>query len=1212
MRKLAWCALLGIMGSAACQPLVQSKATSEDMSQLFDPPASNTVIANFDPLAGILPFPTNLIFSGTTDGTLNAPVVDPNDYADPAVAMNTLDGYSGIATAYTSFSGSIDASTVIAGDTVRVFEVALEGFFLTASSVIRELQAPDALLGIAGDYTVQVIPQAQIGADGNPTGLTYDTVAVVPTTPLPADSSYVVVLTTNILDLQGRQVKRDLIYNIAQMKETLLNEAGQSQLGLPASNFDDSSAQALEPLRELVSSFENVIAQYGIPSSSVAVSWAYTIASDSLMLDVISSEMTATTIEAGPVIVDPATLAIADTSLAGFAGTADIYVGTLEVPFYLNPDDPAAGFWMGLQNQFPTKFYYAAGGRGPMQRSTEVVPLMITVPNANSGCTKPAEGWATTLFVHTNTQDRSNVLALADAFSTPSAPGANDCVVGIGMDLPVSGIPSTIISSTPGTCGEEVANAAALFGPNTIGLLPWFPKTGTLVKERFNTNPDVTIDPKATTTFFNPASLLTVRDNIRQAVVDHVAAARTLPDLRDTWSGAVLASGVSAATFAIVPNGEVDEVTGLPVAGPIRDALDAVDAIITLDANGAPAGGAGAVTLGTLQAAAAVPATNLVTTSIVIDADGDTVPDTLVPTSGAIYDAIRAAGVLSIASDVTTQVATADPTSSAAAVAAALGATLDGLAPLGVTDGYVNPDAGAGVDPFALPDVNDSDFRAELDGLLSTASADAGTFGDVATAIGGLLSTKVTAVVEQAQAADAGLAATVATFDGWNTAVDNLAALVPGMAELPDAVISALFNTYALASSESAIPADMLAQVLELHDTVVGIKAAIDGIVADPAAAPALLAGASAATLAAAAGQATVSSDLIAAIGAPAADGGSGLLANFELALVGAGDVAGTLGDLLGASGGVAGAVSECAAQIVSFDADGNADFADPATAVGRTFSVIAQAVGTPDGSVRGVASLLGAAAGEVSAETLLLTAVASAWKSNAPFVDMSKLAITGHAMGAVVALLTASVTPEFASVIASSPTGGMAYAFEKSDTFGPALVAGLADAAGIAPGEAAWEQYFNVFQNVMGQADPLNYVDSIPDSTGVLVFEFEDDAFFPNSDASRPLAGSGPLIDALGLERVNQSVADTGAPVRAAMTINTSDSTADFGTFLSPLLGCPDGTCAYDGAVDLECIGKNLDVRTELHNQTRSMIVNGGRSVNVVPLAPSGLVVIE
>ena len=36
--------------------------------------------------------------------------------------MSTLDGYSGIATAYTSFSGTLDESTVIAGDTVRVFQ----------------------------------------------------------------------------------------------------------------------------------------------------------------------------------------------------------------------------------------------------------------------------------------------------------------------------------------------------------------------------------------------------------------------------------------------------------------------------------------------------------------------------------------------------------------------------------------------------------------------------------------------------------------------------------------------------------------------------------------------------------------------------------------------------------------------------------------------------------------------------------------------------------------------------------------------------------------------------------------------------------------------------------------------------------------------------------------------------------------------------------
>ena len=202
---------------------------SEDLSEKFDPPAQNTVIANYDPLSGVLPFPTNLIFSGTTDGSLNAPVVDPNDYGDPAVAMNTMDGYSGIASAYTSFSGTLDESTVIAGDTVRVFQVNLEGFFLNASSVVRELVArPD--LWYSWRICCSGHSTGRNDANGVATGRTYDTIAVVPTLPLAPGTSYVVVVTTDVLDINGRQVQRDLIYNISQMKTTLINEAGQSQL----------------------------------------------------------------------------------------------------------------------------------------------------------------------------------------------------------------------------------------------------------------------------------------------------------------------------------------------------------------------------------------------------------------------------------------------------------------------------------------------------------------------------------------------------------------------------------------------------------------------------------------------------------------------------------------------------------------------------------------------------------------------------------------------------------------------------------------------------------------------------------------------------------------------------------------------------------------------------------------------------------------------
>ena len=152
-----------------------------------------------------------------------------------------------------------------------------------------------------------------------------------------------------------------------------------------------------------------------------------------------------------------------------------------------------------------------------------------------------------------------------------------------------------------------------------------------------------------------------------------------------------------------------------------------------------------------------------------------------------------------------------------------------------------------------------------------------------------------------------------------------------------------------------------------------------------------------------------------------------------------------------GEAGGVAAAVSDCAALIVTLDDTGAAVLTDTNTAVGLTFAAIGQGLGD-GGEVLGVGAYVGAVAAAVAAEAGLLQVLASAWKSSTPFIDPGKLAITGHAMGGVVALLTASLTDDYKSVIAASPTGGMAYAFEKSGTFGPALVAGLADAVGATP----------------------------------------------------------------------------------------------------------------------------------------------------------------
>ncbi len=54
---------------------------------------TGVLTASFDPAGTfsgrpVIPFPTSLLYTGTTDLTLNPPVADPDDTGDPAVALS--------------------------------------------------------------------------------------------------------------------------------------------------------------------------------------------------------------------------------------------------------------------------------------------------------------------------------------------------------------------------------------------------------------------------------------------------------------------------------------------------------------------------------------------------------------------------------------------------------------------------------------------------------------------------------------------------------------------------------------------------------------------------------------------------------------------------------------------------------------------------------------------------------------------------------------------------------------------------------------------------------------------------------------------------------------------------------------------------------------------------------------------------------------------
>src|SRR3569832_2052689 len=80
-------------------------------------PVTAVITARFDPSNAVVPFPTNLLLSGTTDLTLNIPVANPTNYGDPAVALNALDGFSTVAPWSATFSTPPKASTLVGGQT---------------------------------------------------------------------------------------------------------------------------------------------------------------------------------------------------------------------------------------------------------------------------------------------------------------------------------------------------------------------------------------------------------------------------------------------------------------------------------------------------------------------------------------------------------------------------------------------------------------------------------------------------------------------------------------------------------------------------------------------------------------------------------------------------------------------------------------------------------------------------------------------------------------------------------------------------------------------------------------------------------------------------------------------------------------------------------------------------------------------------------------
>lgn len=490
----------------------------------------NGFYARFDPANKIIPFPNNLLFNGSTDGTLN--ITDSTDYSDPQVALSTLDGFSTVAPITAKFSSGIDNDTLIGGETVRLFEVTLTSGAVT--SINAEL--------IAGtDYAITLSSIDTSNA----------TISILPLKPLQPNSGYLVTLSRGISDTLGNAANPELSYALAKGDKSLVtNPACLNEPLLSCASaysaLTDAQAEALEPLRQLTNIAEDAVANYTITNdatdlitdlavSDIVLSWSFTTQSIGNVLSTVWAGSVA-----GAVATSNSGMTTAD---LGLGGAAAIHVGTLALPYYLTapsvaaPTAPLNEYWKNSDSTFLNPL-----NNIPVATSTQSVPLLLTLPNIGS---MPANGWPVVIFQHGITENRTNLLAVAD---TLAAAG----FAAVAIDLPLHGITDT-------TSPLYSAGLERTFDLDLIDNTTMADGADTLIDE-------------SGAHFLNLSNLLVGRDNLRQGIIDLMALKASLVNIAAVDEEQVFFVGHSLGAMSGIPflsfeAGVQDAVLAMPGGG---------------------------------------------------------------------------------------------------------------------------------------------------------------------------------------------------------------------------------------------------------------------------------------------------------------------------------------------------------------------------------------------------------------------------------------------------------------------------------------------------------------------------------------------------------------------------------------------------------------------------------------------------------------------
>ena len=203
-------------------------------------PARTAATVAFDPSNGVVSVPNDLLFLGTTDGTLNMPgeAAEEINYADPQTALGALDGWSTQSPYQIALdvpAGLVLDTSTVNGDSVRLFEVVM-------GASITDTECAQIQAGLACKYVKELTFGVDFVAQASG-----NNIAIVPLKPFNQGSAYINVVTKALRDTSGESFEPSETYGLVKLDIESLPLVTDEQ----------------KALQGVINSYENIVTQSG-------------------------------------------------------------------------------------------------------------------------------------------------------------------------------------------------------------------------------------------------------------------------------------------------------------------------------------------------------------------------------------------------------------------------------------------------------------------------------------------------------------------------------------------------------------------------------------------------------------------------------------------------------------------------------------------------------------------------------------------------------------------------------------------------------------------------------------------------------------------------------------------------------------------------------------------------------------------------------------